>query len=51
VRGAPIFHGFTYANPYTIEARQSWSSYNYVGFEGSVSVEDIDHIKYHIDWQ
>jgi hypothetical protein len=42
---------FTYTNPDTIEAGQSASYTINVGLGGSVPVEGIDHIKYHIDWQ
>jgi hypothetical protein len=42
---------FTYTNPDTIEAGQSAYYTINVGLGGSVPVEGIDHIKYHIDWQ
>lgn len=42
---------FTYTNPDTIEAGQSASYTINVGLGGSVPVEGIDHIKYHIDRQ
>jgi hypothetical protein len=42
---------FAYTNPDTIEAGQSASYTINVGLGGSVPVEGIDHIKYHIDWQ
>jgi hypothetical protein len=42
---------FTYTNPDTIEAGQSASYTINVGLGGSVPIEGIDHIKYHIDRQ